>query len=281
MSARDGAAPVVGFVGLGDQGAPIARAIAEQGYELHVWARRPASLRALAGVPFVAHDDLADLGGAVDIAAVCLNLDDDVRAVLIAGGLLDALRPGSILVNHGTGLPSFAQEVTALAAPHGVDVLDAPVSGGRAGAVARSLTTIVGGPTAAVARCRPVFATFSTAVTHLGGAGAGQTAKLLNDALLMANQDNIAELLRAARGLGVAVAPLVGLIRTGTGSSRALELLGTAITPGNAEHLREMQLVDMEIFVEAVAALSDDVQPFTDRAVRGAQVLPDLAEQIR
>ena len=140
-----GAPRRIGWIGLGDQGAPMARAIADASFELHVWVRRAASLEALAGVPYVVHDTLADLGSSIDALGLCLRVDADIDDVLLAGGLLDALRPGTVVVNHGTGLPELARTLTARAAVRGVAVLDAPVSGGRPGAEARTLTTIVGG----------------------------------------------------------------------------------------------------------------------------------------
>src|SRR4029077_4132529 len=128
----------VGFIGLGDQGAAIARAIAEAGFELHAWARNARSLDALDGVRYVAHESPAELGAVSDIVGLCLNVDDNVRDIMTKGGLLAAMRPGSVLVNQGTGLPAFALEMTRLAEDYGVDVLDAPVSGGHAGAVAKT-----------------------------------------------------------------------------------------------------------------------------------------------
>lgn len=270
----------VGWIGLGDQGAPMAKAVAEAGYELHVWARRATSLEALDGVEFISHDDPGDLGASSDIVGLCLNVDDNNVDVMTKGGLLEAMKPGSVIVNHGTGLPAAARQMLALAAPYGVDVLDAPVSGGRAGAVAKRLVTIVGGDATVLDKCRPVFETFSKMVAHMGATGAGQMAKLLNNTLLMANQENLLQLLAIARKMHVEVAPLVEVLRAGTGSSRALESLGSAITPENADHLREMQLVDMEIFTAAVAELGDFAEPLTTRAVLGARGLPDLAANV-
>jgi 3-hydroxyisobutyrate dehydrogenase-like beta-hydroxyacid dehydrogenase len=77
-------APPVGFIGLGDQGLPMAVAIAEAGYALHVWARRPSSLHALGRVAHVAHDDLGELAAACGIVGVCVSTDDDVRQVVLA-----------------------------------------------------------------------------------------------------------------------------------------------------------------------------------------------------
>jgi 3-hydroxyisobutyrate dehydrogenase-like beta-hydroxyacid dehydrogenase len=120
----------VGFIGLGDQGAPIARAIAEAGFELHAWARKARSLDALERVRYVAHDSPAELGAASDIVGLCLNVDDNVRDIMTTGGLLAGMRPGSVLVNHGTGLPAFALEMRRLAGEHDVAVPSPPGSPG-------------------------------------------------------------------------------------------------------------------------------------------------------
>lgn len=272
--------PRIGWIGLGDQGAPMARAIAEGGYPLHVWARRKTSLDVLNGVPYQAYDTIADLGADSDIVGLCLNDDPDVREIVTTGGLLESLAPGAVLVNFGTGLPAFAAELDRLAMPHKVKALDAPVSGGHAGAVEKRLTVLVGGDADVVATVRPVFETFATTVAHLGGPGAGQTGKLLNNTLLMANQQNIAELLDVAERLGLDLPALVNVIRAGTGSSVALQSLGRTITTDNAEHLSRLQLVDMDIYRKAVASLGDEVGPLTDRAVTGAQALPRLARLV-
>ncbi|GAA3938630.1 NAD(P)-dependent oxidoreductase [Actinoplanes auranticolor] len=272
--------PRIGWIGLGDQGAPMARAIAEAGFPLHVWARHKASLDVLDGFTYEACSTVADLGTDSDIVGLCLNDDPDVREVVTNGGLLESLKPGAVLVNFGTGLPAFAAELARLAVPHQVRVLDAPVSGGHAGAVEKRLTVLVGGDPDVVATVRPVFETFATTVAHLGGHGAGQTGKLLNNTLLMANQQNIAELLDVAGRLGLDLSALVNVIRAGTGSSVALQSLGCTITTDNAEHLSRLQLIDMDIYRKAVALLGDEIDPLTDRAVAGAEALPRLARLV-
>lgn len=93
MSA-DAAKPAVGFVGLGDQGLPMATAIAEAGYPLHVWARRPASLETLGDAEYVRHDDTGELGATCDVVRLCVDSDED-NMQIVTGGLLDGLRPGS------------------------------------------------------------------------------------------------------------------------------------------------------------------------------------------
>lgn len=93
----------VGWVGLGDQGSPMARAIADAGFELNVWVRRASSLAALDGLPYVRHDTLAGLGATSDIVGLCLREDSDIEEVLTTGGLLESLAPGTVLINHATG----------------------------------------------------------------------------------------------------------------------------------------------------------------------------------
>src|SRR6201987_838607 len=121
----------IGFIGLGDQGAPMARAIAADGWPLHVWARHPRSLAALADTPHTTHDSVADLGRACEIVGLCMTDDSDVREILEDQGLLASLPPHGIIVNHGTGDPEAAAALAGRVREHGHELLDAPVSGGR------------------------------------------------------------------------------------------------------------------------------------------------------
>jgi 3-hydroxyisobutyrate dehydrogenase len=270
----------VGWVGLGDQGAPMAQAIAEAGFELNIWVRRETTLAALDGLPYIRHDTPAALGAASDVLGLCLREDSDIEDVLTTGGLLGSLRPGSILINHGTGLPGYAAAMAKRAAETGVLVLDAPVSGGRPGAEARQLTTIVGGPSDALARVRPVFEAFSGTVSYMGAAGSGQIGKLINNALLMMNQKNVQDILALASNLDLDVGALTDLLLSGTGRSFAFEALTGAVTTTNAEHLKVLQIIDMDIFAEAMRSLGQDVTAIDNYARAGAVGLPSAARMI-
>ncbi|WP_049573949.1 NAD(P)-dependent oxidoreductase [Streptomyces sp. SBT349] len=280
MSATTATPERIGFIGLGDQGGPMARAIAEAGHPLHAWARRPASLAILDGVPYTAHAGAADLAAACDILCLCLPEDEDVRSVVLDGGLLEHMKPGSVLVNHGTGLPAFAGELTRLCAAHDVHVLDAAVSGARAGALAKTLTTMVGGDETQAKRCEGIFQSFSTSVVYMGGAGSGQLAKLFNNALMMMNQRSIEEIIEVAQRVHLDLPRLLEVLGTGSATSAALTSLNAAITVDNAEHLTKLQLIDMQLFADAVAphhAQADDV---TARAVDGSHGLVALARAV-
>jgi len=257
----------------------MAVAIAEAGFPLHVWARRQASLDGLSSVPHIARDTVDELAAASDIVALCVSTDEDVLD-LVTGGLLAAMRPGTILVNHGTGVPANAVQLTEICEPAGVQVLDAPVSGGRPAAMERRLTTMVGGPASAAQRCEPVFAAFSRHVVYLGEAGSGQMAKLLNNALLMMNQANIAEIVELAGTLDLDAARLVEVLKLGSASSAALTLLNTMVTLDNVEHLSGVEALDMELFDAAMQHAGVDAGPLTARGMVGANRLPELLRRL-
>jgi 3-hydroxyisobutyrate dehydrogenase-like beta-hydroxyacid dehydrogenase len=270
----------VGFIGLGDQGAPIARAIAEAGFTLHAWSRRPASLSALDGVPFIEERSVADLGAACDLIGLCLSQDRDTLSVSTEGGLMASMRSGAVLVNHGTGLPQEQQRLADAALPYGVAVLDAPVSGGRTVAEAHQLTTMVGGSKEVVERATPVFMAFSKTVVHLGPIGAGQWGKLFNNGLMLMNQQSIASILDLAVSLKLPLQPLVQALRAGSASSVALQAYGPVIARNNVDHMRDLVVIDVDLFRDALKPLGDIAAPIVARARAGAEGLPELSALI-
>lgn len=269
---------MVGFIGLGDQGLPMARAIAEAGFPLHVWARRPASLEPLADVAHQVAGSVEELAGSCDIVALCVGTDEDVERLVAR--MLPHLRPRAVVVNHGTGLPATATRLTQRCAPRGVAVVDAPVSGGRPAAEEKRLTTMVGGPEDAAQRCRPVFEAFSAHVVHLGGSGAGQTAKLFNNALLMLNQRSIEDVVALAARMDLDLGRLVAVLRLGSASSAALSLLNTMVRPDNVEHLSKVEALDMELFDRALRDAGVDAGEVVERGLSGARGLPDLLDRL-
>ena len=267
--------PVIGFIGLGDQGLPMAAAIAQAGYELHVWTRRGNDPEELQSTHHVTDSSLPALARASDVVALCVSTDDDVLE--LAGQLVPFMRPGSILINHGTGTPANALRLVALAHDHEVQVLDAPVSGGRVGAESHALTALVGGPDAAFAEVEPILRAFSAHVIHLGPAGSGQMAKLINNALLMTNQAAIADVFELAQAAGIDAVQLFAALKLGSGSSTALTLINTMITPDTVDHLTSVGIIDMQIFDTAMRdAGVTAAAPVTARGVSGAERMAAL-----
>lgn len=219
----------VGFIGLGSQGAPMARRIVDAGFPMTLWARRPASLEAFAGTPARIAASPAELAAACDIVCVCVVDDAGVeQTVTGADGVLAGLGKGGVIAVHSTVHPDTCHRLAARAAERGVHVVDAPVSGGGPAAAEGRLLVMAGGESEAVERCRPVFATYADPVVHLGPLGSGQLAKLLNNVLFTANLATAAGALSLGRGLGIDPARLAEVVRHGSGTSFALERVTAA-----------------------------------------------------
>ena len=271
----------IGFIGRGDQGGPMARAIGEAGFKLHVWARRTQSLEAVTDVPHTTHATVASLATACDVIGLCLRDDNDVWDILNRQGLLKELRPDTIIVNHGTGDPDENSRIASYLDNAGVRFLDAPVSGGRPGAVARTLTTFVGGNMVAFEQCKPVVAAFSTKAVHMGPSGSGQVAKLLNNALTMTNLKNAVDVFGLANELGLDLAGLYKAISASSGSSTILKYVGSAITPEIAPHLQGLMRKDIEHFADALRTKGLDPEELARRGLSGANGLVDLVQLVR
>jgi 3-hydroxyisobutyrate dehydrogenase-like beta-hydroxyacid dehydrogenase len=178
----------VGFIGLGDQGAPMALRIVESGYPTTVWARRPESLEQFLGTSATVAATPAELGAASDLVAVCVRDDAGVEEVLVGEHAMFAgMTAGSVVVVHSTVHPETCRRLARAAEARGIIVIDAPVSGGGVAALERRLLVMVGGDVQTFQRCRPVFETYGDPVLHLGPVGAGQIAKLVNNVLFTAH----------------------------------------------------------------------------------------------
>lgn len=218
-------APVtrVGFIGLGRQGAPMARRIIDAGYPVTLWARRPASLEAFAGTPANVAASPADLAAASDLVCICVVSDADLEEVADGErGVLAGLARGGVIAVHSTVHPDTCRRLAGRAATRGVRLVDAPVSGGGQAAADGCLLVMAGGEPETVEFCRPVFASYGDPVVHLGPLGSGQLTKLLNNLLFTANLAAAASTLSLAQALGVDPRRLADVIAHGSGASFAM-----------------------------------------------------------
>jgi 3-hydroxyisobutyrate dehydrogenase-like beta-hydroxyacid dehydrogenase len=270
----------IGFVGLGDQGAPMAEAISEAGFELHVWARRAQSFNAISRVKYLRHDSFQSLAAVIDVLGLCLRDDEDIWNLIRQQRLTEAVRPGATVANHGTGDPTENQHIGAFLAESGIKYLDAPVSGGRPGALARTLTTFVGGDTEDFERCRRVFATFSRKVAHMGGLGSGQLTKLLNNAMTMTNLKNAVDVFALAKNLGIDIPQLYDAIIVSSGSSAILQSIGGQISSEAALHIQALMRKDIQHFAEGMRARGLDPSSVHDRGLGGADGVVELVKWI-
>ena len=241
----------VGFIGLGNIGGAMVTRIIGAGFPIVLWARRPEALAPFLGGLVETAESPADLASRADIVGICVWSDDDVRDVMLGErGVLAGCRPGTVVAIHSTTQPGTCRVLANAARELDVAVIDAPVSGGRDGALAGTLVVAVAGDERAADRCRPLFASFSDEVVHLGPVGSAQFAKLVNNALLAANLTLADDALTIGALLGIRPEALAQVLRRGTGRSYALDVaLGAR---GSAETRRA-----------ALPFLEKDVQSLT------------------
>jgi 3-hydroxyisobutyrate dehydrogenase len=216
----------VGFVGLGDIGEPMARCILSAGFPTTLWARRPAGLAPFEGTGYRRAESLVDLGRAADVVGVCVFGEDDVSEVVLGDdGILAGMAPGGVILVHSTVSSEYVADLARRCAPHGVTVLDAPVSGFRRRAESGRLTVMVGGPAETFEQVRPVLESFGEHVEHLGPIGQGLAMKALNQALLFANIASAAFALETGRRLGLDREATERVLCSASGGSFGMELL--------------------------------------------------------
>lgn len=226
--------PVCGFIGLGSQGAPMARRMVDAGYETYLWARREASLDPYRHTAAKFAASVEELGRVADHVGLCVVNDNDVREM--ADRLLPQMRTGSILAIHSTIHPDTCRAIATEAARRGIHVLDAPVSGGSPAAEAGKLTVMAGGDAEVLARARPVFETFGALIVHLGDVGAGQYVKLINNSLFVANLGLADAALDAADALGIDRSSFIDLLKASSGRSFAFDVRARMESPAGFRH---------------------------------------------
>lgn len=232
--------PTVGFVGLGNQGAPIAQRIRQAGFPLHVWARRSETVEPFGRAGATIASSPRDLGRSCDVVAICVNSDTDVEEVLLGDGVLSGMSDHGIVMVHSTIAPGTITTLAAAAAECGVALLDAPVSGGPAAALAGRMSVLAGGDATLLEAVRPILATFASTVVHTGPAGTGQLTKLVNNNLCFAHIVLGARALQIAADLGLDREAALDAIEASSGSSFGLRVLR------EPETLRRMAMIDAE-----------------------------------
>jgi 3-hydroxyisobutyrate dehydrogenase len=156
------------------------------------------------------------VGAQCDVVCICVPGPLEMRAVILGpGGVLETVRPGAVVIDHTTNDPALVREVEAALTGRGAHLLDAPLDGGREGAVEGQLTLFVGGDEAVLRRVKPVLDTFSRSVVWVGGLGAGSITKIVHNALAMSIDLLLAECLTLGAKAGVAVPLLVEAFRAG------------------------------------------------------------------
>ena len=224
----------VAFVGLGVMGYPMAGHLQKAGHDVTVYNR--TSARAAAWVDTYAGAHAAtpkEAAKGAEIVFVCVGNDDDVRSVVLGEqGVLAGLSKGSVIVDHTTASAHLAVELATASKTQGVGFLDAPVSGGQAGAENGVLTIMVGGEANDFDRAAPVMAAFGRTVKHMGESGNGQKTKMVNQLFIAGLIQSLSEGIRFAQKSGLDVNEVIDVIKGGAAQSWQLENRGPTMVQG-------------------------------------------------
>jgi len=263
-----------GFIGLGSQGAPIARRMIDAGFPTVLWARRPETLAPYQDTNARFAASIEELGAQVDHVGICVVNDDDVREV--CDRLLPAMKAGSIIAVHSTIHPDTCRDIANRAAKYDIGVIDAPVSGGSPAAEAGVLTLMLGGDEKIIAKAMPVFETFGKLIVRLGDVGAGQHVKLINNSLLVANLGLADAALRAGELLGIDRSKLVELLLASSGRSFALEVRSRMETPAGFRHGGALLRKDLTLLSEVLGGNNHAAQTLACAAEPFLQAAADV-----
>ena len=275
------ASPRIAFLGLGLMGRPMARRLAEAGLPLAVWNRSKLNLDDMAATGAVVAADVAKAVAGAGVVCLCLTNAEAVEAVVFGpGGVAESCAPGTVVIDFSSISATTTRTLAARFADEAKGRwIDAPVSGGTAGAEAGTLIIFCGGAEADIDAARPMLAHVAARVSHMGGTGAGQATKSCNQLIVSATIMAIAEAVALGRALDVDVARLPEVLKGGFADSIPLQIFGArmvAADPGPAVGHISTMLKDVKAAeAEAAAAgtrlplLSDLARLYESAAAQG------------
>ena len=241
----------VGFIGVGNMGNPMAGNVLKAGFPMTVFDKHPPAMENLVQSGAQRGASAAEVVERCEIVLTCLPASPDVEAAYLeAGGLVERARPGTILIDLSSALPSTPRKIEPRAKARGVSFLEAPVSGGVSGARAATLAIMVGGDQEVLTRARDVLLAIGPNIFHVGPVGAGNTVKAINN--MMACVNSIAMMEGVAVGVKAGLDPMTiyEVVKASSGGSKALERIRTALVPRNFEPGFKVRLMnkDLETF---------------------------------
>lgn len=213
------------FLGLGVMGYPMAGHLQRAGHEVTVYNRTHSKAQAwTAAYGGVLATTPAEAAQGADIVMACVGRDADVEAVTIGeNGAFAAMAPGALFVDHTTASADLARRLWTAGKDAGIGVLDAPVSGGEAGAVNGQLTIMIGGEAAVFEKAKPVLSAYAKQIGLMGAAGAGQTTKMVNQICIAGLLQGLSEGVHFAKNAGLDIAQVVDVISQGAAGSWQME----------------------------------------------------------
>jgi len=257
----------VGFIGLGNIGKPMAQRLVKGGFDTIVFDVREEPCRELAALGARVARSYAEVAAGAAVIGICVRDDADVRHVTLGpDGLIASAISGSVIAVHSTILPTTVHEVARAASACGIGVIDAPMTGGAAGAENGTLTYMVGGDAELLERCRPVFATSARCIVHTGVLGSGMITKLCNNLIGYLSFLSVYEATLLAQHGGVAIESLLEVTRA-----------NGYMTDTMASFLRFRQLTEAQ---PADLALQARAHTFTDLAEKDLAATLAFAREI-
>ena len=250
----------IGFIGAGRIGRPMVARLVAAGHRVHVLDRSQTARAEVTAAGAIPVEDVAAVAEGADAVLLCPYSDGQVREIALDGELLDLMPPGSLLVIHTTGSPLTATAIAERARTRGIEVVDAPISGGPHDIEAGHVTLYTGAGEAGIALARPLLRAYGDPIVHLGPTGAGQQVKLINNAVFAANIAIVAEAVRVAAQLGLDEGAVLTGITHGSGSSRALAgAAGAGSVAGFGQAVGEFVGKDVAVVKQVVAELGVDL----------------------
>ena len=229
----------IAFLGLGVMGAPMAGHLARGGHQVTVYNRSTATAEAWVarhageGLDVMRAATPAEAAAGQDLVLTCVGNDDDLAEVVLGGeGALAAMAPGALLVDHTTVSPGMAQRIAAKAERRGILALDAPVSGGQAGAESGKLSIMCGGAVQAMDRARPILEAYAARIVHVGEAGAGQATKAVNQICIAGTLAGLSEAVRFAQAMELDMAKVLEAVSGGAAQSWQMDNRWTTMARG-------------------------------------------------
>jgi 2-hydroxy-3-oxopropionate reductase len=256
------ATPTLGLIGLGIMGRPMARNLLKAGYALTVYDTVEQAVAELVAEGATRGASPRDVAAAVDVLITMLPDSPQVREVYLGrDGAFEALRPGWLAIDMSSIAPSTARELAVLAHAAGSSMLDAPVSGGDKGAIAGTLSIMVGGEDAAFERAKPILVAMGKTIVHVGPAGAGQVVKVCNQVTVAVVIEAVSEALLLGAKAGVDPAKIADVLQGGLAATKVLEMrrenfLSGKFDPGFRIRLHRKDLKNaMELGAETEVSL--------------------------
>ena len=244
----------IGFIGLGIMGKPMARNLLKAGFEVMVYNRTASKADQLVEEGAKKSHSIAELAGNCTVVITMVSDTPDVEEVILSeNGAINFLAPGSVVIDMSTISPEATRRIAGRLEEKGIQMLDAPVSGGEQGAISGTLTIMVGGDSGVFERCQPILKAMGRKIVHEGPHGMGQTVKLMNQILVVGNLNAVVEALSFAQSQGVNLSQAIEAVEGGAAGSWQLSNLGPKMIKRDFQPGFTIDLVqkDLKLIMEA------------------------------